>query len=347
MTNLQTIRNSLIGVLSDFVTEAGFEAAELKLIVDLVYEISDFREENSVYFPNVYLFKKNGGDALSAVAPGADRISLKEIVFKDRVAGAVLKDAATLAESGWSIFIRVESNNLQYGIFRSEVLPISVSSSEQMADTTAPSGTVVLIRNCAKNCVELTTGSGAKLELALTPDKPETKSVASAFVFLAEKITADIKVRREEIQPYIERLLFNIIQKCHGTIIVVVPTGEFPENLSDGVVLEQKIDLLAAFEDLRKDKSAEALARLNSQEAVLRGMVNSDGITVLSTDCKILAFRCFVKPTDSERDTLDAIEINGGARSRAHELLKLRIGNPLTCVFFRSQDGQTQCTVNK
>ncbi len=347
---IETIRNGLIGALTDFVQESGF-VTELNLVVELVYELAEYREEDIPFFPSVYLVKRNHGmDTLSIIAPGADRISLKSIGHTDGGGAEILKDCAALADGGWSIYVDVTDSDIKYGLFRSELLPISLSSAEHMANPTSHSGAALLLRNCAKNSVELLSSDGRRMEFGLTSSKPLGQSISSAYLTLAQELTSGVdEAIRANAAVYLRRLIALICQRCHGTIIVVIPKDEtvVPKTLCDGVVLEDPIDLLAAFHELHSETTAATLARLSAREAVLRGMIQSDGITVLSSDGKVLAFRVFVKPDERELTSLDSLSVRGGARSRAFELLKLRLGNPVSCVFFRSQDGRTKCVVNR
>jgi len=46
---IETIRKGLIGALTDFVNESGF-IAQINLIVELVYELAEYREEDIRFF---------------------------------------------------------------------------------------------------------------------------------------------------------------------------------------------------------------------------------------------------------------------------------------------------------
>ena len=343
---IRTIRESLIGVLSDFVKDAGFDQ-QLNLIVELTYELAEYREEGVSFFPNVYIVKRTDeADTLSIISPGAERIQLKSIAVNPGSASKILKDSAALAVGGWSVFIDVSEVEAKYGLFQSELLPNSLSSSDSMGDTSVQSGLALLIRNCARNCVELLAADGNRMEFGLTASRCSSVSVSNAFRVLSEKATSEItQEARGHATTYFRRIITHLCQRSHGTIVVVLLPGVsvVPELLNDGVILSQPIDLLGAFIELRREATAASLSRLSALEAVLGGMILSDGVTVLSSDGKIVAFRVFVKPSDDERIELNTINPHGGARTRAFELLKLRVGKSIACVFFRSQDGVTNC----
>ncbi len=345
---IETIRKGLIGAITDFVQDAGFHV-QINLMVELVYELAGYREEDVPFFPTVYVVKRtNDADTLSIIAPGAERIFLKSVDMAEGSGARILKDSAALADGGWSIFIDVTEQVARYGLFRSEVMPISLSSADRMADPHSVSGSALLIRNCARNCVELVASDGRRLEFGLTAKRPAAKSVTDSFSALAVQATRTVSEdNRKPATAYLQRLIAQICQRCHGTMIVVLQerTLEVPEAFQDGVILQEPINLLDAFQALTAETTAATLARLSALESVVRGMIQSDGITVLSADGCVLAFRVFVKPNEHEREAMNRIDTRGGARSRAFELLKLRVGNLLSCAFFRSQDGETKCEV--
>jgi hypothetical protein len=347
---IETIRKGLIGTLTDFAHDAGFQS-QVNLIVELVYKLAEYREEDVLFFPSVYLVKRaDDSDTLSIIAPAAERIFLRSVDIADYGGGRILKDSAALADGGWSIYIDVSEPVVRYGLFRSEFLPISLSSADRMADPDSVSGSALLIRNCAQNSVELMASDGKRMEIGLTAARPSNVSVSEAFMKLAVEVTRSVaEPNRIAATKYIQRLITQICQRCHGTMIVVIPYGSsvVPDTFRDGVVLEEPVDLLGAFQQLSGETTAATLARLFAHESVLKGMIQSDGITVLSSDGRVLAFRVFVKPDDQERQALAKIDLRGGARSRAFELLKMRVGEAIACVFFRSQDGDTQCWVEQ
>ena len=344
---IETIRNGLIGSLNDFVQDAGFHS-HVNLVADLVYSLAEYREEDIPFYPSVYLVS-NAGDSetLNVLAPGAERVVLGSADSID-CCKRILKDSAALADGGWSIFVVVSDAQPKYGLFRSELLPFSRSSSDHMADPSTDSGKALLVRNCSKNCVELLASDGKRMEFGLTAARPTAESTSEAFWKLANSATELISKELQEASiGYFVRLIALICQRSHGTIIVVLEHMSVPEEFQDGVILDEPIDLLKSFEELQVDEKAHSLSSLIAKESLLRGIVQSDGITVLNKLGQVVAFRVFVKPNESEIGALANEVIEGGARSRAFQLLTLRLGAQLACAFFRSQDGQTKCVVKQ
>ena len=351
---IETIRKSLIGDLFDFVTEAGFERQqELHLVADFVHRLSDYRDESISFFPNVYLLRRSGDlQNLNVIAPGAERIGLSHVSLSDDAASTILKDSAPLATRGWSVIVEVNiaDDIAHYGIFRSEQLPFSLSSAELLADPSTATGPAILLRNCSANSVELIAGTGSTMEFTLTSAKPSREPMSSCIDLLTTMVVAHVsEAIKNPFHSYMKRTLGTILQQCHGTIIGVVKADidTIPESYKDGIILAPPVSLASAFESLQNNPSAPSLVHLSSLEAILRGMIQCDGITLLASDGSIRAFRVFVKPTPPEQAALQDSTIKGGARSRAFHLMKHRLGDLLTCAFFRSQDGKMECRVTQ
>jgi hypothetical protein len=113
-----------------------------------------------------------------------------------------------------------------------------------------------------------------------------------------------------------------------------------PESMRDGVWLTSPIDLYGAHRTAVADSDAESLAALEAYEALLAGMLNSDGVVVFSNTGRILGYKIFLKPNEQEQ-----LQVNhrGGGRRRTFDLMTTRLGVELAAALFRSQDGETDC----
>lgn len=149
--------------------------------------------------------------------------------------------------------------------------------------------------------------------------------------------------QRTKVEPYFVRLLLDTLQRCHGTLLGAhVPPGhgQAPEPLSDGVRLAAPLDLAAAHRAAVESDNAQALASLQALEALLAGMVASDGVVVFGTNGTVLGYRIFLRPTEEEKKGLPD---KGGGRRRTYALMQQRLGPLLKAALFRSQDGETEC----
>ena len=129
------------------------------------------------------------------------------------------------------------------------------------------------------------------------------------------------------------------MEACHGTLIAITRRNTVPSFLKDGVVLTEPLDLYAAV--AKKSQFNQEITnehRLNAYAALIQGMVGSDGITVFNSKGKLLAYNCFIQSPNQ----VDGKLVVGGARTRAYEALRKKIGKGINAVFIESQDGWTK-----
>ena len=65
-----------------------------------------------------------------------------------------------------------------------------------------------------------------------------------------------------------------------------------------------------------------------------------DGITVLTNDGNLIAYNCFIR---EQLEGPPSRSVIGGARRRAFDILCTHLGDELSCVLYRSQDGAVEC----
>jgi hypothetical protein len=73
MSDVYSIRESLQGVLQDYIRDCGFSCIHLEaLIREMVSLLASYREEGTLLFPEVYVFSSPQG--LQALAPSSDNV---------------------------------------------------------------------------------------------------------------------------------------------------------------------------------------------------------------------------------------------------------------------------------
>lgn len=335
-----SIRDSLHGALHDFVRNSGFENVHLEeMIRELVGMLASYREEDLPLYPEVFVFSSPNG--LKALAPSSIQVTLGSTQLVANSASAVLKNSAPLAASGWAIFVVKEGDLIRYGVFRSIRHTLALGAEESMLGL-GREEPVMLIRNRGHLTVELRNTIATRFTATLTTTPAATSALEShvdRFVAAATAALADVN----DFRGYLKRLLTDALQRCHGTLLVVVATLEgvdLDPTLQDAIRLAPRIRLAELQEAALKSGTADSLADLIAAEALLRGMINSDGVVVFGNDGSIVAFRVFLKPNDLEAAKLPN---SGGGRRRTFELMRLRLGATFKAVFFRSQDGETRC----
>jgi hypothetical protein len=319
---------------------------------ELVALLSAYREEERQLFPEVYLLAPTEGDLLPALAPGAPVLKIGECRIADdaeegarQTARAALKSCASLAIDGWVIYIQRAGLVFQYGLFRPATQSYSVGAAAVLANSGWP---CAILRNSAHNTVEIVNSVGCRLEISLTTATPSKRSMSDQISEFSRAACSDLaEEEQEQAAGYLTRVLIDFLRACHGALLAVTPMGAAleRERFPDGIIFPEPVPLLRQMLLAVKERSADAVSSLRSHESLLRGMIVSDGVTILGTDGSIRAFRVFVHTTsDSDGERARSV---GGARSRAFEALRRCLGSPLTAILLRSQDGRMEVETYK
>lgn len=338
MPDAYSIRESLQGALADFVRESGITSTDLEgMIREFVGLLAAYREEGHLLFPEVFVFASVEG--LKALAPSGPVITIGTTTLDSTAAGLIVKNAATLAFGGWAIFAVREGAKVRYGIFRAIRHSLSTAAEESMRDLGVEIP-VILIRNRGNLVVELRSTVNKRFTATLTTESAQASSLEKHIKIFVEAASASIP-EPALFSSYLYRLLTDVLQHCHGTLLAVVPVNKQPDkSLKDGVWLSPLVDLAFLHATALASNTADALADLHAAESLVKGMIGSDGVVIFGSDGTARAYRVFLKPAAREKAKLPE---KGGGRRRTYELMKLRLGNVFQAVFFRSQDGETGC----
>lgn len=341
-----SIRNLLQGELQTFVRASGFECLlTLDFVRDLTCLLAAYREEDTALFPEVFILPSV--ERIQAISPGASRIPIGVAPLAGELSSKVLKDCAPLAVNGWATYVAKRPVGtpqlIEYGLFRSLRHSFATSAEEAMSDS-ANDAPVLLVRNRGHLIVELSNAKNESLTVSFTSTPiAESSFVAHVGQLVAATMTDLPKDLSDRFKPYFNRFLIDTLQRCHGTLIAALrpkPDGLCPESLQRGIWLTPPLPIALAHAEAADAKDAECLARLQSFEALLTGMINSDGVVVLGTNGTVLGYRVFLTPSDAEKQTQ---EQEGGGRRRTYSLMRMRLDTVFTAAFFRSQDGSTAC----
>lgn len=342
-----TIRTPVLGAIHEFAREAGISCADtIEAICELSFLLAAYREEDLPLFPEVFVTVDEG--VLIAIAPGCESIRIGKGPRTPKTAKDALKKCAALSIDGWSTFIQRAGEDYVFGIFRSQQMPLSVSPSDILRNE-APGlpGPVVLIRNSAPHSVELIAGKGGLLDIYLTSALATARPPSSDFSQFAELVSATVPEEdRADVAGFVTRVFTRACRESHGTLVGLLPEGvtELPAALIDGVVLSPVVDLAAAVRAYRRNPSAVNMATLQGYDSLLRGMISSDGVTILGPGARVFGYRIFVRGSEAST-AIDAA--HGGARSRAFRVLQDMVGTELRAAFMRSHDGQSELNTNE
>ncbi|MDY3561768.1 hypothetical protein R5W23_003196 [Gemmata sp. JC673] len=345
----RTIRESLVGYVSTYFNDGSINCGLTQQVgSELVARLAAYREEERKLYPQVFLIGPSDEDTLKLLAPGSKPLFIGNVAAVDaagarQVATAALKNCAALAIEGWCVYVRRVNGGFDFGLFRGAAESYSAGAEEALAVSKLPA---VLLRHSAENTVELIDGHGTKLEISLTTATQSTKPMSRHVDDFATVACSDVPGdHRVQATGYMARLLTDCLRGGHGALLASIPTATALDRakFSDGVVLGEPIPLVQTMISAVQAKTAADATLLRSQESLLRGMIESDGVTVFGTDGSIRAFRIIVQQTGANQ--VAAQPVSGGARSRAFAVLRGYVGLSLKAALFRSQDGRMEVVV--
>lgn len=337
-----SFRHLLSDAVCSFLSEAGLGSAQVgDALSELVVTLSRYREEGEPLFPVAFM-----GDDLGEmlrVLGGSDPIAIGTGPRTRETIQRALKQCAPLGQGRWwSLYVLLVPEGFAYGIFRTEPFPLVETPLERMRRAGDGSLRLVGVLQLAENVIELRGLGGLYRHIFLSGARAEVTLPTVAMDELALGLTASVKEpARSLTRDFYRRVLFEAMQASHGTLVAVLPKGrEGSPMFVDGVLLSEPIDMVARVMRYHESPDVAAASAVSSAAQLLRGMMATDGITVLRSDGHILGYNVFIRHPESLIREPARV---GGARRRTYEVLCAWVGRELTTAFFRSQDGAIAC----
>lgn len=329
-----SLRNSLFKDISVFLDSEGFVHSDIHTegIMLLINLVSDYYEEGKHLYPEVII--THDLDKLQLTV--SRRVFIKECKFDVESFREALKLCAPLAIDGWVIYIELKQENIRFGVFSTEITETSLSLNRQTMyeDSFSDEATFAYIRCVGQKVVELR-GKHGSVQVCLNLD--EEKDLSNNEIESLSKIISSRcdDESKDKLSVYFEKVIDNSLKAGHGNLIGVVE--DCPEKitniksvLSDGIYLEEPIDMAALVSQAEYDKSSSNSFSLRAYASIMSAMINHDGITLMTDTGKLLGYHLFVRSGSKDNEPV------GGARSRAFESMK---SLELKACFYKSQDG--------
>ena len=337
-----SFRHLLSEAISSFLSEAGLGSAQVgEPLSELLVTLSRYREEGEPLFPVAFL-----GDDLGGMMRVLDARESLELGTGPRTRETVqraLKQCAPLGQGrAWSLYLLLVPEGFRYGLFRTEPSPLVETPLERMRRAGDGRAPMVGVLQLAENVVELRALGGLTRHVFLSGARAENLLPTVAMDELALGLTADVpEPARGLTRDFYRRVLFEAMQASHGALVGVLPKGGSALPLFvDGVLLGEPIDMVARVMRYHDAPEVESSSAVGAMAQLLRGMMATDGITLLRSDGAILGYNVFIR--HPETLSREAARV-GGARRRTYEVLCGWVGRELTTAFFRSQDGAIAC----
>lgn len=325
-----TFRTHLLGSVTDFCHKSELSTFHNALnLVELIVRLARYQEEGTKLLPKVYL--TNNISEVIRMLPDAEKL---KIGSADKSLDGIkhsLKKCAPLATGGWLVYLNENMDTIEYGLFRGASNPTAVLVDDVLMSSDILFN-IVKVWQVADECVEIRSNRGDYHYIFLNHRKEDDPPPLQHLDNVVAVMTRKVKDKhRDAVVSYLKRVLFDSLVKSHGCIIGVTNMKKAPLLLSkDGILLDEPIDYGALIEDFKLNRIPQSL--IDSKSDILSGMLNSDGIVLFDERSRILGFNIFVS-TNNQSAPL------GGARRRAFETLKGRVGKGISAIFMQSHDG--------
>jgi hypothetical protein len=317
--------------------------AATELLVEIVVQVSNFKEEGFPLSPLVFVGRDlrellEGVHGTSPIALGTGPCTLNTI----RLA---MKSCAPLAEGRqWAIYFLLQEGMLRFGIFCTDRSPLRFTSFEAIRLLPEGGPPLVGITQLGESIVEVRGPAGAHLYFDFSGSADLASNPMRVIKSFVQAVTRNVKEElRPRLQAFYYRLGVDVISGGHGALVAILDHHHHaPDILMDGIWLDAPIDL--GDQALRYEAhhaEADALA-LVAYGSLFRRMIGMDGITIFDSDGRLHGYNCFIHQQiiGSPRR-----QVVGGARRRAFEVLCRELGGSLSAVLYRSRDGAAECRV--
>jgi hypothetical protein len=344
--NLKAVsfRSQLKGTLSDFLTKEEMQCPQTEEgLLELVVALSHYTEEGYALFPQVILC-----DDLSAtlrLLQCSDPLHIDTGPREPQTMTQALKRCAPLARGGWVVYMQRFEDHIEYGVFHAPSSPtaLDIRDTVQALTEEAANLHIILASQLTDKAVELVGARSGVLHLYLSATPDNAPSPRDALDHLITACCDDVAIdAREQVQSFLRTTLSDAFRHCHGTLVGVLTVGQNPAEVSsDGVILREPISFTTLVKQHEIQRSDQSLAALTAYGHLLAGMLSSDGIVLLDSECKLLGYNLFVR--DDEQNTSPPSHVVGGARRRAYMKLRQLIDRgTLQACFICSSDGGTE-----
>lgn len=334
MSAILSSREECLSAIIEVLTEEGFPSTEIHVngIIDIIDQISDYYEEGCKLYPEVLIVKSR--DMILSYPGRHFRLYCGEIAlhqFKQ-----AMKLCAPVAVDNWNIYIILQDDNtIEYGLISTEEKETSLSLRTIALRQAEDDDHLLYIRNVGGKNVEIARKKDYILISLTLQDYISTQDVNISE--LAESIVSDVQ-DNEDAKRFILKVILDALNEGHGNLIAVCKEQDLDAVLAymtGGAKLCPFINIPMLLEADKVDGTNKTSVEIKSNVSVIKHILNHDGITVFSTEGKVLAFHYII-------DNSKAIntDIVGGARTKAYEAMK-QIPE-LQTVFFKSQEGITK-----
>ncbi|AKV03352.1 hypothetical protein AKJ09_10015 [Labilithrix luteola] len=338
-----SFRHLFSGEIASFLrTEALDFQNAVSVISEVVVALARYREEGTPLYPEVFLCR----DVARTVEElgGFDAVVLGRATLDCDGVRRALKRAAPLGGVGWAVFFSVDdaTSSFSYGVFRTDPFVLHPTAMDRLRAADMPFGNVLGMWSLEENVIELRASHSVFRHVYLSGARSESELGPVTVDRLVTRLGTDLEpLVRNAIQAFWRRVLGEALRQPHGMLVAVVRPDTDPRNcFPDASHLEPPVDVAPLVRSYLHHHDEVSRAGIYAASALARGMLLSDGISVLRGDGSLVAYNAFI----AHRPTAGGRGGQGGARRRTYETLASEVGTTLLAAFYHSQDGGSAMT---
>lgn len=306
------------------------------LLLEIIPKFFNYEEEGAklsfdvLILKDIEMMKKRLSTYLfqDVVSVEKDNLNLKKQI----------KSLAPFSTNGWNVFVSKEDESFVFGIYK-DFTPIgALDISEVLKEN------YILIKKIDNEVLEFANGL-SQLYLHLSIVK---KSLSFNRAEQIKKLTQNIisSLNEDENKAQFQKNLHNLfayaLEKSHGCIVAVQEVGnDVDEFFKNGIFFQKPIELYDEYLNYIKDCSPDndKVQRHYSITGILSVAINIDGIVLIDSKARLLAYNVFI---DNDKSAVDTSVVSGGARKRAaHSIIHTK-PQGLIGVYFQSHDGESE-----
>jgi hypothetical protein len=338
-----TFRDQITGRINDLLMDEDKACAQSQnLLGYLAGALLNYKDEGVTFAPALIMC--DSIEEFLKTLPGSIYYKIGQAELEADPGAQILKECAPLSSENWYIYVeRLDQGKVDYGVFTYFRLPTAIPLSE--AITINPERFTLLLEKVSNNAIELRGARGSHLVLIFSTHREASNNEPTVARF-ADHCCRGLQActTTDQFRAYLARLLNRSLTQSHGTILACGNdlTLSALNELKDAVPVAPAIDFHSAFEEFQSSGpagSAGSILTLQRSEELLQGFLRCDGIVLFDSLGRVTAYRVFFRSSEQGASTGNAVV--GGARRRAFEGLRSLLGDRLTSVLFRSQDGLT------
>lgn len=328
-------RNNLITFIN---TEyEGFDAKLLSHFLNSFNELLDYREEGTHTKPKI-IFTNNIDSVVKSI-PKAYKLQ----IFADDDASMFnshLKPLIAIAKKEWCIYVENKDEKFNYGICKTLNSLKEKTLVNQIAESTylrerADKINCIVARSVSDFEMDFfsTRGNVIKINTALNPTKSfDNDDTIAEFTKACFSKLRTTQKKLGEVQTMFRNIFSRVIEDLNGAMCVVVDK-DYKDNgfFEDGIWLETPI----SFSKLFTQSKSYSEEKLQAFATLLINMLNFDGITVIDTTGRVLAYNIFVESNINRTKN-----VVGGARKRAAYTIINSRRKHIVGVYFQSHEGE-------